>query len=45
MRDLTSVRNDVEVQVNRLNLGIRNLRSLLYDLTAKIERLRRQSTY
>ena len=45
LRDLTNVRNDVKVQVDRLNLDVRDSRSLLHDLTAKVERLRSQTTY
>ena len=45
LRDLGNVRNDVRVQVDRLNLDVRASRSLLHDLTAKVERLRNQTTY
>ena len=45
LRDLANVRNDVKVQVDRLNLDVRASRSLLHDLTTKVERLRSQTTY
>ncbi len=45
LRDLVNVRNDVKVQVDRLNLDLRDSRSLLHDLTAKVERLRSQAAY
>ncbi len=45
VRELANVRNNVKVKVYRLNLDVRDSRSLLHDLTAKVERLCSQSAY
>ena len=45
LRNLANLRNEVKVQVDRLNLDVRDSRSLLHDLTSKVERLRSQTTY
>jgi chromosome segregation ATPase len=45
LRDVANVRNDVKVQMDRFNLDVRDSRSLLHDLTAKVERLRSQTAY